>query len=267
MMGWLLALLMSGSGAAAAQDCTEIAGWDAVLADDATRWIVLGEMHGNNESPAVFADAVCQTARSRAVVAALELPDTMQPQIDAFLASDGGVDAQQALLAAPFWHETFKDGRSSRAMFRMIQRLQVMYRQHMLQGIVAFQATSFTAPPSQAEYEAALAARVQQAAGGGATVLVLVGNVHARLTEVRFGTTYLPMAAHLPQGQTIALDIKSRGGDTWACTGRPIACRTTPMRGDGLVLDGPEVRLDAGERSDYSGTLDLGSTLSTSEPQ
>lgn len=267
MMGWLLALLMIGSGAAAAQDCTDIAGWDAVLADDATRWIVLGEMHGNNESPAVFADAVCHTARSRAVVAALELPDTMQPQIDAFLASDGGVDAQQALLAAPFWHETFKDGRSSGAMFRMIQRLQVMYRQHMVQGIVAFQATGFTAQPSQAEYEAALAARVEQAAAGGATVLVLVGNVHARLTEVHFGTTYLPMAAHLPHGQTITMDISSLGGETWGCTGQPIACGPIPMRGDGLLLDRPEVRLGDMAGADYSGVLDLGGPISVSAPQ
>lgn len=267
LFGWLAPLLLIGSGASAAQECPAIAGWEAVLADDATRWIVLGEMHGNNESPAVFADAVCLTARSRAVVVALELPEDMQTLIDAYLASDGGVDAQEAILAAPFWHDSFKDGRSSAAMFLMIERLHEMYRLSMVQGVVAFQATDFTSRPSQVEYEAALARRVQQAAHGGATVLVLVGNVHARLTEVNFGTTYLPMAAHLPQGQTITLDIKSLGGETWACTGQPIACGPIPMRGDGLPLGGPEVRLNEGEGPDYSGALDLGRTISASEPQ
>jgi hypothetical protein len=267
MIEWLLPLLSLASADPAQTSCQAIAGWHEVLAQEESRWIVIGEMHGNNESPDTFVEAVCLTAQHRRVVVALEQPDFAQPAIDAFLASDGGEAAQQAFLADQIWHWEFKDGRSSQAMFRLFRRLHAMRQTGQVERVVTFQSTQFTSPPSRAENEEHMARLVVNAGADGATVLVLVGNVHARLTEVRFGETYLPMAAHLPQDQTVSLDIRSLGGDTWGCTGQPIACGPIPMRADGVASNTPHVRLDEAEATGYSGVLDLGQPVSASGPQ
>lgn len=267
MIEWLLPLLSLASADPAQASCQSIAGWDEVLTQEEHRWIVIGEMHGNNESPAIFVEAVCLTAQHRRVVVALEQPDSAQSAIDAFLASDGGEAAQQAFLADQMWHWEFKDGRSSQAMFGLFRRLQAMHQAGLVEQVVAFQPTQFTTPPSRAEYEEHMARRIARAGADGATVLVLVGNVHARLTEVNFGEAYLPMAANLPRESTVTLDIRSLGGDTWGCTGQPIACGPIPMRADGVAANTPHVRLDEAEATGYSGVLDLGQPVSASGPQ
>lgn len=86
--------------AATAAPCNPIPGWERVLADEKVRIVVLGEMHGTNEMPALFADAVCLTAQARSVVVALEQPSVDQAAVDAFLASDGGDEAKRAFLGA-----------------------------------------------------------------------------------------------------------------------------------------------------------------------
>lgn len=75
-------VLMAVSQPSAAT-CTSIPGWESATSNQRIRWIVIGEIHGNNESPAIFADAVCLTARSRRVVVALEQGADNQEAIDA----------------------------------------------------------------------------------------------------------------------------------------------------------------------------------------
>lgn len=267
MVAWLLPLLSMASADPALAACEPISGWEQILAQEDTRWIVIGELHGNNESPAVFADAVCLTSQERRVVVALELPDFAQPAIDAFLSSDGGEAAQQVFLADEIWHWEAKDGRSSQAMFALFRQLHAMQQAGQVERVVAFQPTQFTAPPGRAEYEEYMARPIADAGVDGATVLVLVGGVHARLSEVSFGETYLPMATHLPQGATVTMDIASLGGNTWACSGRPITCGPMPTRGDGVPSEVPEVRLGADYGPNYSGVLDLGRMITASDPQ
>jgi hypothetical protein len=106
-------LVIALSGAARASgwhaDCgTPIEGLDPLIAPGKT--LVLGEIHGTREVPAFVASAVCQAVYTGPVVLGLEMP--AQPQFDAYLASDGGPQAQQALLAAPFWTAAFQDGRA-----------------------------------------------------------------------------------------------------------------------------------------------------------
>ena len=91
-MNWLgvmsLALTFSSADHS---PCAAIPGATAILSDRSTRTIVVGELHGTNETPAAFADLTCLAASAgRRVVVALEHPTTDQPQIDKFIASDGG---------------------------------------------------------------------------------------------------------------------------------------------------------------------------------
>ena len=122
----MLSPLVMAATAPVEPACTAIPGWEQILADEAVRFVILGEMHGSNELPAVFADAVCLTARDRPVVVALEQTSADQPAIDAFMASDGGAEARRTFLGAQMWNAPMKDGRSSEAYFRLFETLRQM---------------------------------------------------------------------------------------------------------------------------------------------
>src|SRR5690554_1179150 len=122
----VLSPLLLATSAATSQPCSQIPGWEQVLARAETRWIVIGEMHGSNEVPELFADAVCRTAQSRRVVVGIEQPASQQEAIDAFLDSDGGEAARRDFMEAAMWHGPMKDGRSSEAIFRLFERLRQM---------------------------------------------------------------------------------------------------------------------------------------------
>lgn len=247
------------------EPCNPIAGWEQVLADDEVRWIVLGEMHGTNEVPAAFADAVCLTARARPVVVAVEQPSSEQPAIDAFLASDGGEEAKRAFLAAPMWNFPMKDGRSSEAAFRLFETLRQMKAAGRIEAVAAFQPSRFDAQPTSAEIEKAMADLVLASARPGATVLVLTGNTHARRTEVPWEPRYLPMAGHLPRDSTVTINSVTAGGEAWTCSG-PDTCGPNLLRG---ASGGHSRGLSLGltEGGAYSGVLHLGVPATASAPQ
>lgn len=246
--------------------CNSIAGWDKVLAKKEARYLVLGEMHGTNEMPAIFVDAVCLTSKKRKVVVALELPETDQPLINAWVASDGSDEAKQAVLAAPFWNSKFKDGRSSEAMFGLLERLRVLKSKGQIQAVVAFQPVDVKNPWGNEAYEKGMAKLITDNTPKGATALVLVGNVHAMRTKFERPTaSYLPMAGHLPARNALSFNIWNDGGLAWVCTG-PNICGPTPIgKTTGQTERG--VQLSGKRRGPYDGQLILGTSTTASPPQ
>lgn len=263
----VLSSILMAAAASSSTPCTPIPGWDEIVADERIHWVILGEVHGSNETPALFADAVCLTAQARdSVVVALEQPSSAQAAIDKFVASDGGEEATREFLEAPMWNGAMKDGRSSQAFFRLFEKLRQMRSAGRVVSIVAFQPVSFTAPPSPGEYEKAMAELVRSAKRTDTTVIALVGNVHAMRTKVTWRGGYLPMAAHLPAEATVTLNVLDRGGETWSCVGQPVVCGPNPSvpsdetnpRGVSLSSDG---------QAPYSGVLYLGAATTASPPQ
>src|SRR5688572_25707746 len=61
--------------------------------------LILGELHGTHEAPAVLAGLVRTLAARGAVQVGLEIPAAEQPALDAWLTSDGAAVARRALLA------------------------------------------------------------------------------------------------------------------------------------------------------------------------
>lgn len=261
-----LSPLLIAAGAPAEPPCAAIAGWEQVLARDSVRFVILGEIHGSNEMPAVFADAVCLTAADRPVVVALEQTSADQAAIDAFMASDGGPDARRAFLGAQMWNGPMKDGRSSEAYFNLFETLRQMRQAGRISSVVAFQPSSFDRDPTPAEYERAMAELVEVAGQSGATVLALVGNVHAMRVEVPWQGGYMPMAGHLPATETVTLNLVADGGESWNCRAGPDSCRAYASPGPpqphqrGIVLS-------TGENEPFSGTLYLGVPSTASPPQ
>lgn len=269
----LLAAAALGSAKPAAASCTPIPGWDQVLARDKIRWIVIGELHGTVETPAIFADAVCLTARQRhPVVVALEMPSSDQGRIDAFIASDGGATAQAAFFKASLWQSG--DGRSSQAFFRLFDRLRQMHREGIVKKVVAFQDDSDVNDPpgDQGPYETRLAAIVHDAAAPGVTVLALVGNLHARKTvatpSARDSKPFMPMASDLPADQALTLNALGNGGSAWNCIGptTPPDCGAHPNPGSSEPVT-RGVELQPVEGGAYDGVLNLGTETTASPPE
>jgi hypothetical protein len=209
---WMLA-------ASLASFCQPIAGAERLWADPATRWIMVGEIHGTVQMPAFFIDLVCQAAASgRPVTVALEQDAEMQPAIDAYLASDGGVRARSVFLAAPMWTRAMQDGRASRAMLTLYERLRIMRRAGRVRAVSAFipQATTWK---GNAGHNAAMADMLRAIPiDPNGLVLAYMGSVHAAKSSFGQGdNAFLPAAADLPSASTVSVYLDVNGGEAWNC--------------------------------------------------
>lgn len=261
---YLSALALTPAVHAAQVECQRIPNWEKVL-EKQTRWIVIGEIHGSNEVPEAFADAVCLTGQSKPVVVAVEQPTSDQLAIDSFLQSDGGAVAQSAFLKAQMWNSDVKDGRSSEAYFRLFERLRRMLAAGLIERVVAFQPSAFATQPTPAEYEQAMAEILMAAGQPDVTVIALVGNVHAMRAEVPWQPTYIPMAGRLPREETVSLNTSANGGAAWNCQAAD-TCGPQSSPATTLAERIAGVALDAKDEW-YSGTLNLGVPTTASPPK
>ena len=84
--------------------------------------IVFGEVHGTNEVPALVSTVTYELAKEGArILMALEVLDLLNGELADFVAGTTSVD--QFLAGEVFWNRPFarQDGRSSRAMLRLLQ--------------------------------------------------------------------------------------------------------------------------------------------------
>jgi hypothetical protein len=250
VLGVLAGLLASIAGPALADDRCDVAGSEALLASPSTKYILVGETHGTQEGPAIFGDLVCALAKSgRKIVVGVEFPAAAQFTIDQFLASDGGPDAVQQLLAQLPWDSGFKDGKTSKAMLALMVRLRSMYQARAIAGVrYLVEPTSGGGDPV---YNQAIADGMARAQGSvpDSVVVALVGSVHATKQELAFdGPRFKPAAMLLPGDQALSLFLQSERGRAWNCENSICAprfagveihlARGVHMRLGGLGADG-----------------------------
>lgn len=197
-----------------AADCHPVPGADRLWAPT-MRFVVVGEVHGINETPDALANLACLAAESgRPVTVALEYDADTQPVIDAWLQSDGSAAARTALLAMPFWHRDFQDGRSSVAFLRLFEQLRRLKQAGRIRGVVASDVVDFTDGKSRDAWMAQAWQHAVPAPNG--LVLVLVGNLHA-MRQKREGFDVVPAASFLPRDQTVTINAVGDGGEVWTC--------------------------------------------------
>ncbi len=201
---------------AAAAPCTPVPGADR-LWQPATRWVIVGEMHGTAETPAAFVNLVCLAAESgRPVTVSIEYSEDLQPEIDAYLASDGGDEARAALLKMKAWAGR-QDGRGSIAFLRMFERLRVLKQSGRITGVIA---TDIGKSWSESEERDAAIARLWRAipTPNNDIVLALVGNFHASRTAlITPDKTINPAASLMPPERTVTINVVGNGGQAWFC--------------------------------------------------
>lgn len=138
---------------------------------------IFGELHGTMEVPSFVARAADHAATRGPVTVALELPDELQPGVDAFLAAPDDATGRAALLATPglFWE--WRDGRGGEGLIVLLSRLRATGAR-----VVCIDGTW----PTAEARDAGMAATLLAALRPDAATLVVCGNLHARTDEPRW---------------------------------------------------------------------------------
>jgi hypothetical protein len=261
-----LALLLVGQSEHVGSRCGAFPELDAIAINPPTKFLIIGEVHGTNEVPALFLDLVCQTSAQRRVTVAIEQPSSNQPFIDAYLNSNGGNAAERAFMRAPMWNEPLKDGKSSQAYFALFAGLKDLALAGRPIRVVTVQ-PEYRPKLGQAAFENMMAKRISNIPlGRDGVVLALLGNVHAMLTTVPFSPRYRAAASFLPPRSTFSFNVIPNGGGAWNCEGSPAVCKT---RIDPPVIFSSSQRVIIGgaAKSTFTGIVYLGKATTSSPPK
>ncbi len=206
------------SPTAEVQPCPQqVRGLNALLQPGRT--LLIGEQLGSREAPAVVGDMVCQSAAAGLnVVLGLSMPRTEQERINRYLASPGAPSDQDELLRGVFWRRPFQDGRSSRAIMDLIDRIRSLRNYGLFVNVVAYDTDEATG--SKRDARLATLWQERRKAHPEELFVILAGNTHTRTVE---GTTwdkdFVPMAKRLVENEKslLAFDLSYAQGSRWGC--------------------------------------------------
>lgn len=176
--------------------------------------MLVGEMHGTTEAPAIFADLVCSARETkRSIIVGIELRE--QHVLDVFMSSGNHDAGLKELLATEEWKG--RDGRTSTAMLALVEQLRALKLEGVVSSVVAFSMTrpDETAAKGEERMDSALLRETERSSD--ALVIALTGNLHASKKMLPGVAPYRMMASFLPPAQTVSLAVTDRGGKAWNC--------------------------------------------------
>jgi hypothetical protein len=222
----------------------------APRADQTAKEIILiGEMHGTQETPRLFSNLVTVAAgeKNKRIGVGLELPILLQRLIDEAVKNNTKIDSFRGqLLANPTWQK-IDDGRSSEAMLDLIcDTLRLAESQNVSFFFFDTQTTDREDDMAQLIGQRAREQRYD-------VTFILTGNIHAnKAPRHPRKPQSVPMGHRLEeQGFTVhAYDVRYSEGETWACTPE---CGVHHMGSWSMTADS-----DAIHREGYDGFLFVG---------
>ena len=175
------------------------------------RMIVFGEVHGTNEVPELVSAVTCELAKEGArILMALEVLDLLNGELADFVTGTIGVD--RLLAGETFWNRpaAWQDGRSSRAMLRLLQDV----REYRNRGLAIDPRGIDSAVGSATEREASMALNLRALVYNLPYdhVVVLTGRRHARRTPRFLGVGPRSMASYFRRGELFLVQVSFRGG-------------------------------------------------------
>jgi hypothetical protein len=223
--------------------------------------LLIGEIHGGVEGPALIAAAACAATRKGLPVAvALEIPYVEGERIDGFLASAGAPADRAALLAGPFWQRPYQDGRSSAAMLELLDALRALAANGAELRVVPFDEPGLDGQVRDDGMARRLVAGVE-AGAGGELLIALGGNIHTRTAVgVPWNAAYRPAGVAVetrwPE-RTVSLLLSAPPGETWMCTDAEAASCGIKSLGGKPIADAGSVEIYAATREGYEGEVRL----------
>ncbi len=183
------------------------------------RTILIGEQLGSREAPAVVGDVVCESAAaSFTVTLGLSIPRTEQERINHYLASPGAPADQDELLRGMFWRRPYQDGRSSRAIMDLIDRIRSLRTYGLFISVVAYDTEEATGSARDAQLASLWEQR--RKAHPEEVFVILAGNMHTRTVQgTPWDHNFTPMAKRLAASEPalLALDLSYAQGTRWGC--------------------------------------------------
>ena len=220
--------------------------------------VLLGEMHGTKEIPALVGDLVAhETEFGEDVILALEITSIDQSLVNSYLTSSGEPADQAALVAGEHWQEPTHDGRDSQAMFELIERIRKLRNRGANVSIDLFDV------PGDGERNKRMANHLRSVMQRSphAIVLVLTGNFHAMTARppwkvINDGKQIEPpMTAgrYLADLHPLSINISAANGEVWACMN---GCGVNAMPNHGAISE-PTLELTEPSKSAWNATLTL----------
>ena len=121
-----------------APDCTPQSQVDASKIQQ--QIILIGETHGTQELPEFASGLVCSLLKNgRSVILAVERFAEEQEHLQRYIESDGTAADKSALLGVHMWASRWQDGRSSEAMFALVEEMRRHRKSGQRVGILAMQ--------------------------------------------------------------------------------------------------------------------------------
>ena len=186
--------------------------------------ILLGEIHGTEESPAFVAALACHAARAgRSLTVGFELVEAEEARFSAFLGSGGSAEDREALLAGPVWQATgtAQYGVTSEAMLGLLESLRALRRGGHGISFALFNRTDGSSSQDRDRKMAdSLGALIDNATTD--LVVVLTGNIHSRVARgTPWDPDYQPMGYLLSQARPdldlVSLNVSYAVGTAWTC--------------------------------------------------
>ena len=204
--------------------------------------VLFGEIHGTQEIPSFFGEEVCAAAASPLPIeVGLEVMQSEQTRVDAFLASAGTEADIAALTSGAFWTRDMQDGRSSRAMLGLLDRLRQLKAQGAPLHVFLFDSDDFH---NQAERDKGMADNIAAHVRShpDAVTMALTGEVHAWKTKgAGWDPEFLPMGLHLAGAgvHVVSLGRATPSGTVWTCQGpSPDDCGANGIKPFGAMPSG-----------------------------
>lgn len=245
-LGLVAGLLLSLSAVSATPGLSVVREAAALVAASAppNRIVVLGELHGTNEAPALAGELAriqgpgAGETPGSGVTLALEIHAVEQPRIDAFLESSGNDAARDALLSGPYWAVPTErsDGRRSVAMLAVLESVREMRSADADLRVLAFDPGSAGGDANTRNAQMAATLREAFARDSDRRFVVLIGNYHARraapanvrgLMPGRLPP--VPTMAHLANLPMLRVNVTAERGQFWACMNA--SCQPWPVGG------------------------------------
>jgi len=206
----------------------------ATGADQTAKEIILiGELHGTEETPRLFSNLVSVAAREKneRIGVGLELPIILQRLIDEAVKNNTRIDSfREQLLANPAWQK-INDGRSSEAMLDLICDM----LKHAESQKVSFFFFDTQINDRNETMAQLIGQRVREQ--GYDVTFILTGNIHANKAPRHPGKTQIVPMGHWLEEQGFAVhsyDVRHSDGEAWVCIPE---CGVHPLKGSSMPAD------------------------------
>lgn len=219
---WLAWLLLWPICGLAAEDPVAAAAERIAAEAGAHRIVVIGEMHGTREAPAVAGELAKRYASSEPLLVALEVSRSEHAALAAYLRSDGGAVARQRVREGRFFDvpPERNDGRRTEDLLDLVETVRQLRVAGRDVAILPFDigpddyVDSETRDRDMADY-----LRTAFKALPNGRLLVLTGNVHAMLNPPPMidDGLYQTATQLLEDLEPFSVNLTASSGGIWAC--------------------------------------------------